>query len=204
MDWRAVARKSEGLHSADSFAQKLGLRRSTAILYLHHLRRQGFVKTQRGRRGRRLYDISPLQLRPVGSPGFLDIINKHASVTVVGPCPLRVYGRSLTLEEAIPEAAATRDWRIIRAALESMKAVRRWDLLVKAAREHQVERQVGALYTLARQLYRIRPMDKQLLVRLRKAPLKDPYLAPPLKSRDFADIESEWGVHIPFNKSELN
>ncbi len=202
MDWRNVAREAEGLHTADSFGRALSLRPSTAVFYLHRLRQAGFVRTQRGKRGKRLYDISPLQLRPVGSPGFLDIINAHSSVKVAS-CPLRVYGRRLSLESAIAEAVTTRDRRIIRVALEALKSVRRWDLLSQAAHEQKVERQVGALYTLARRLYKIRAMDSQLLSGLRRAPLRQQYLVPLLASKDFADIEKEWGVCLPFNKADV-
>ena len=203
MDWRAVAREAEGLHTADSFSRALSLRPSTAIFYLHRLRQAGFVRTQRGKRGKRLYDISPLQLRPVGSPGFLDIINAQSVCPVSAPCPARVYGRRLTLEEAIVEAIGTKDYRIIRAALSAFRSVHRWDLLYTAAKKAQQERQVGALYALARRLYRIRAMDGRFLRLFREAPLRENFLSPPLRSRDFTDIEKEWGVRLPFNKADV-
>lgn len=203
MNWREVARRAEGLQTVDSFAKALGLTRRTAVFYLHKLREGGFVETTRGKRGKRLYAISPLRLRPVGGKGFIDVINAVSPLQVRQPMVRRTGGREPTPEEAFIQALESRDFTLILASLALFRHMTRWALLGRLARERGLERQAGALYEVARRSLRVRRMDGRTARALAQAKGKLAYVIPPLRSRDFSDIERAWRVRIPFNKSDL-
>lgn len=206
MDWREIAKRTEGLHTLHSFSRALGIRRGTAVLYIHDLRAAGFVKTMRGARGKRIYEISPLWLREIGSPGFFDTLNENSPLKLREPFEHRVYGRILSPEEAIVRALGTKDHRVILVSLEMFRKIRDFSLLYGLAKREGLERQAGALYALCRKYFRVRRMDGRILRRMKGGPLKADeyeYIIGGMKSSDFRDIETEWGVWLPFKKSDL-
>lgn len=203
MDWREVAKREDGLNTLEGFSRDMNIQRSTAVLYLHELRKRGFVKTLRGRGGGRLYDISPVSLRKTGSDGFYDVLNRNSPLKIQEPFEHRVYGRNMKVEEVIVEAIKTRDSRIILSSLALFRKVKDWSGLYELAKKQGLERKAGALYALSRRIFRVKRMDGRTLRGMREAPLKDKFIIPRLKSDDFQDIEREWGVYIPFNKSDL-
>ncbi len=204
MDWRQVAKRAEGLHTAESLAKALGIRRNTAILYLHRMRKKGFVKTLRGKRGKRLYDIAPLQLRPVGNEGFIEILNRNTSMQIMEAYVHRIYGKQLSLEEVIIWCMSSGDYRLVLASLELFRKAENWELLYSLARKASIERHVGALYMLIRRYWRMKHPNESVLRKLMKAKGNRKYLIPQMRSRDFKDLEKEWNVFIPFNKADMD
>ncbi|HLC72947.1 MAG TPA: hypothetical protein VJH37_05185, partial [Candidatus Nanoarchaeia archaeon] len=72
------------------------------------------------------------------------------------------------------------------------------------AKENHIERQVGALYDLARQIIKVRKMSlKFRSSALPKEGHKFEYVIPGLKSKDFMEIEEMWKMYLPFNKKDL-
>jgi len=206
MDWREIAKRTEGLHTLDSFSRALGIRRGTAVLYIHDLRAAGFVKTMRGARGKRIYEISPLWLREIGSPGIFDTLNENSPLKLREPFEHRVYGRILSPEEAIVRALGTKDHRVILVSLEMFRKIRDFSLLYRLARREGLERQAGALYALCRRYFRVRRMDGRIMRRMKTSSAhsaKEKYIIEGMRSSDFTDIEKEWGVFVPFNKSDM-
>jgi hypothetical protein len=203
MDWREMAMEREGLYTLESFSRAEGIKKETAVLYLHELRKRGFVRTMRGRGGGRIYDISSLSLRKMGSEGFYDVLNRNSPLKIREPFEHRVYGREMTIEEVIIEALKTRRSRIILASLGLFRKVRNWSMLYKLAKKEGLERHAGALYSMSRRLFRMKSMDDRILRRMKEARAKDKFMIQGLRSDDFQDIEREWGVYIPFNKSDL-
>ena len=203
MDWREMAMEREGLYTLESFSRAEGIKKDTAVLYLHELRKRGLVRTTREKRGKRFYDISPLTLRDIGSKGFYEILNENSPLKIQEPFVHRVYGRRMTVEEVIVRAIKTRSSRIILASLGLFRKARDWNLLYEFARKDGLERHAGALYSLSRKIFRVRRMDDRILNVMKEAPLKDKYIIPKIKSDHFKDIEEEWGIYIPFNKSDL-
>ena len=203
MDWRHIAKREDGLNTLEGFARDMNIRRSTAVLYIHELRKRGFVRTLRGRGGSRLYDISPVRLRKAGSEGFYDVLNRNSPLKIQEPFEHRVYGRTMTVEEVIVEAMRRRDSRIILSSLALFRKVEDWSLLYMLAKKHGLLRQAGALHALSRRIFKVRRLDGRILRRMREAHVEDKFIVPKLKSDDFQDIEKEWGVYIPFNKSDL-
>lgn len=203
MDWRNMAMKAEGMHTIDSFSSSMNIQVNTAVTYIHELRDRGFVKTMHGRKGKRVYRISPLRLKKVGSRGFIGVINKNSSLKIQKPFERRVYGREISIEEAIIEAIKTGNSRIILASVELFKKVRDWSLLYRLAKENGSERHVGALYDLGRKYFRIRRIDGRILRRMNESPVRNIYIIAKRGSDDFKDIEKKWKIRIPFNKSDM-
>ena len=203
MDWRGMAMEREGLYTLESFSRAEGIKKDTAVLYLHELRKRGLVRTTREKRGKRFYDVKPVSLRQIGSKGFYEVLNENSPLKIREPFVHRVYGREMTVEEVIVEAVKTQRSRIVLASLGLFRKVRNWSLLYELAKKESLERHVGALYSLSRRIFRVKSMDGRILRRMKEACVKDKFIIPGLKSDDFQDLEREWGVYIPFNKSDL-
>ena len=203
MDLRGMALETEGLHTIESFSSTMNIQKKTGIVYIHMLRKSGFVKTMRGRRGNRLYDISPLRLRKVGSGGFIDIINQNSNMKIQRRYEHRIYGRDVTIEEAIIYALKTENSRIILASLRLFRKELDWKGLYTLAKKDRVERHLGALYDLSRRFFRVRKIDGRILRRMMETSVRKKYLVGKRKSHDFTDIEKKWKVHIPFNRSDM-
>jgi hypothetical protein len=203
MNYRDMAMETEGLHTLGSFSRAMNIQKNTATTYLHELRERGFVETKRGRRGKRLYRISPVRLKKIGSRGLFEIINENSRLKLQEPLEYVVYGRDMTIEEAIVESLKTGDSRTILASLDLFRKVSDWSLLYTLAKKNGLTRHVGALYTLSRKLFRVRRIDGRILRRMRESHVRNKFIIPNLRSDDFTDIEKEWGVHIPFNKSDM-
>ena len=203
MDWNRIGRETEGLHTAESFAEELGISRQTAINYLHAMRREGMVSTERGARGRRLYSISPLRLREFGFPGLAETISADSPLKLSSPVRER-SDHKITTEEAIAGAAASGDFRMVLASLPLFKKVSDWWGLYRFSRKLGVARQVGALYSLSRLLFRVKSADRRVLALMKKARTKDNFVIKGMKSRDFAELEKEWSISLPFSRSDLS
>lgn len=203
MDWIGIGKETEGLHTVESFARELGIGRQTAINYLHAMREEGIVSTERGAGGKRLYRISPLRLREFGYPGLIETINLHSQLKLDSPVMER-SDHEITIEEAIARAAASGDFRMVMASLPLFQKVADWWMLYKLSRDLGVARQVGVLYSLSRNLFRVKSPDKRVLVLMKKARMRGKFIINGMRSRDFVALEKEWGVLIPFNRSDLD
>jgi hypothetical protein len=203
MDWKEMAKEHEGLHTARGFSRAMNIKKGTAIVYLHFLRKNGFVKTMRGKGGKRMYDISPLSLRKVGSRNYIDIINENSVMKLRERYEHRVYGKEPTIEEAIILALKSHNSRIILASLALFRKSIDWKYLYSLARKSRLERHVGALYDLSRKVFRVRRIDRRILRGMKQSPVSGRFLIGKRQSRDFPGIEKEWKVHIPFNRPDL-
>ena len=204
MNWKEKAKSLEGFATIRSMEKSLDISRATAVNYMHGLRKGGFItETLRGRRGIRLYHITPLRLRKIGNPGLYDIINANSSLKIAKPLEHRVYGREMSLEEAFVEALRSRDFRLILSSLELFRKIHDWKLLYALAKKHGLQRAAGALYCLSRKHFRVRRIDRRIELRMRKSRPGSRYIIPGARSRDFGELEREWGVFIPFNKSDM-
>jgi hypothetical protein len=94
--------------------------------------------------------------------------------------------------------------RPILASLALFKKIKNWPLLYKLAKKENLQRQVGALYDLARKIMKTRKMKKRFRnLSLPKKTDKFQHIISGLKSKDFQEIEKIWKVYIPFNKIDL-
>lgn len=202
MDTQKLLMKLEGIHDIKSVMNLLGVNRQTAINYIYKLRKEGYVKTRKISDLRRIYHIS--FENKIGGKSYYEIINSVSPIKVTEAQIYRIHGRVPTFEETLIYAIKTKKLRVILASLALFKHIRRWTLLGKLARNEGVEREVGALYDLARKIIKTRRMS----MKFRKSTLpksgeKYYYIIDGLKSKDFLDIQKEWKVYLPFNTGDL-
>lgn len=197
-----VVKKLEGLQTIESVQKKLNIARSTAIKYVHLLRKQGFVETTGGRSQPRFYKISALEPINLGNPGMIEIMNEYSPIKIRGT-KTRIIGRGLTLEEALIRAIESGEFRIILASLALFNHIRNWPLLYRLAKEKNLRRKVGALYDIARKTIKTRRMDRRVYDALLNAKEKKDYIIKGLRSDDYRGLEERWGVFIPFDEADL-
>jgi len=197
-----LVKRLEGLQTVESIQKKLNIARSTAIKYVHLLRKAGFVETTGGRQQPRFYRISASLSKEIGNPGMYDIINKYSPVKLRA-IPTRIIGRRLTVEETLIRAIDSGEFRTILASLALFNHIKDWGLLYKFAKEKMVRRRTGALYDVTRKIIKTKKMDRRIYNKLLQAREKEKYIVKGLKSRDYKDIENRWGLYIPFNKADL-
>jgi len=203
--WRETAKEVEGIYSVEALAKRMGVGKRTAVNYVHELRKKGFVETMRGKRGKRLYKINPLRLRNIGNPGIYDLLNRYSSLKLQSGVRERIVGYRIEKpEELLVRALLTRDFRVVLSAVELFRIIKDWKYLYSLAKKHKLERFIAALYFLSRRYFRVRRMDHRMLNMIRKSKIKERYLIPNIESSDFKDIQKEWGVFLPFNKSDMD
>ncbi|MBI2577112.1 hypothetical protein HYV84_07915 [Candidatus Woesearchaeota archaeon] len=202
MDKGELLHKLAGVQTIETAMDILSVRKKMAIYYLHRLRKEGYVKTRRQRNNRRVYTIS--LDNKLGGASYYDIINQHSPIKISTAAIHRIYGKEPCLEETLVFAVKTKSLRTILASLALFKQISNWAILHKLARENHIERQVGALYDVARKVMKVRRMAKKFRgSALPKKGYAFAYLIPGLKSKDFMDIENTWKIHLPFNKKDL-
>jgi len=197
-----LLKKLEGLQTVESIQKKLNIARSTAVKYVHLLKKSGFVETSGGGKQPRFYRIGLLKSKRLGNPGVYDIINKHSPIKLRA-IESRIVGKKLTIEETLVRAIESREFRTILASLALFNHIKDWGLLYKLAKEKNIRKKVGALYDTARRMIKIRKMDKRIYKKLLEAKEKERYIIKGLKSDDYKDIEKGWKVNIPFNRADL-
>ena len=203
METQKLLKKLEGVQTIESAQRILTLSRRKTIYYVYRLRKEGCVKTRRLSDNKRIYTIS-FENKLKGT-SYFEIINEHSPVKIATPITYKIYGKEPSLEETLVYAIKTNSLRTILASLALFKKISSWSELYQLAKKNRIERQVGALYDLARKFMRIRKMPK----RFRNNALPDKtydfeYTIPGLMSRDFKDIEHVWKVYLPFNKNDLS
>lgn len=200
--WRSLAIKLRGYQTIGTICKNLRVIRKTAINYIYELRKRGFLRTTRGHGKVRIYDISPLERKEIGYPGLYDIINQYSPLKIAKPYEHRIY-RPLSIEEVIIRAIKTQDFRVILSSLYLFKYVKDWKKLLKIAEKESLERQIGALYNLSRNVTRVRKMDEEVEKKIISSAAKKVFILNNVRTKDFPEIENKWSVFIPFRKSDL-
>ncbi len=198
-----LARRLEGLQTIKSVMKKLGISRSTAIKYLHFLRKKGFVETSGGGKQPRMYKIKLISLVKTGNPGLYETINKYSRIKIVEPYEHRIIRQKVTVEGALIRAITTEKFRTILASLALFNRINNWSKLYTYAKDKDCRNKVGALHELAKQFIRVKKIDGRIRNKLLKAKDRSKYIIPKMKSDDFKDIEKKYNVFIPFNKADL-
>lgn len=202
MEMLELVKKLEGTQTVESVKDLLQVNRAMAIYYLYRLRKEGYVKTRRQSNNRRVYTIS--LDHKLGGKSYYDIINQHSPIKISTPVIYRIYGKEPSLEETLIYAIKTKSLRTVLATLALFKNINNWVELYHLAKENHIERQVGALYDLARRIMKVRKMTPKFRSKaLPKEGYKFGYVIPDIKSRDFTEIEKVWKIYLPFNKKDL-
>jgi len=203
METEVLLKKLEGVQTIDSASNILKMSKEGAIYYIFRLRKEGYVKTKRLSNNKRVYNIS-FENRLKGT-SYFEIINKYSPVKIATPITYKIYGKDPSLEETLVYAVKTGSLRTILASLALFRKITDWSRLYRLAKKNRLERQVGALYYLAKKIMRVRRMP----VRFRNNALPKEgynfgYTIPNLMSKDFKDIEETWKIYLPFNKNDLS
>lgn len=202
MKTNELFQKLNGIQTIESVKDILNVDKRMAIYYLHRLRKEGYVKTKRQSNNRRVYNISIDN--KLGGKSYYDIINQHSPIKISTPVTYRIYGKEPSLEETLIYAIKTKSLRTILASLALFKKISNWVKLYRLAKENHLERQVGVLYDLTRQIMKVRRMPIKFRNRaLPPKKFKFEQIIPRLKSKDFWRIEKIWKMHLPFNKKDL-
>ena len=203
METDEVLKQLQGSQTIESIQEKLDISRKNAIQRIHRFRKEGYVKTRATSNKKRIYHIS--KKHKLGGISYIEIINKYSPIILSESHMHKIYGRTPSLEETLIYAIRTNNIRVIVAALSLFRHIRDWTLLGKIAREHGVQRAVGALYDVARNSFRVRRMDGHLRNSiLPKKTSTFSYMIQGFKSKDFQHIENRWKVYIPLNKEDLH
>ena len=197
-----LLKKLEGTQTIESVKDILHVNKKMAIYYIYRLRKEGYVKTKKQSNNNRVYNIS-LE-NTLGGKSYYEIINENSPLKISTPIFYKIYGKEPSLEETLVYAIKTKSLRTILASLALFKRINNWTKLYRLAKENHIEKQVGALYDLTREIIKVRKMK----VRFRNNSLpkkenKFEYIIPKLKSKDFKKIEKLWKVYLPFNKEDL-
>lgn len=202
MEKHELLKKLEGIQTIESVKDILKANKKKAIYYIQRLRKEGYVKTKRLSNNKRVYNISIEN--KLGGKSYYEIINQHSTIKIAAPITYRIYGREPSLEETLIYAIKTRSLRTILASLVLFKKINNWAELYNLAKQNHIERQVGALYDLARKIMRVRKMTKKFRHNaLPKKEYKFKYIIQGFESRDFKDIEKTWKIYLPFNEKDL-
>ncbi|MBI2545928.1 hypothetical protein HYV81_02000 [Candidatus Woesearchaeota archaeon] len=203
METRILLRKLEGVQTLKSARTILKIDKDKTIYYLYRLRKEGYVKTRKLSDNTRVYNIS-FENKLKGT-SYYDIINKHSKVKISTPFTYKIYGKEPTMEETLVFAIKTGSLRTILASLALFQKITNWSQLYHLAKINRIERQVGALYDLAKKYMRVSRMPKRF--RNNALPKKGygfEYAIPGLSSKDFKRVEETWRVYLPFNKGDMH
>ncbi|MBI2208559.1 hypothetical protein HYU50_03610 [Candidatus Woesearchaeota archaeon] len=203
METGILLKKLEGVQTIDSASNILNTNKGKTIYYLFRLRKEGYVKTKRLSNNKRVYNIS-FENKLKGT-SYFEIINKYSPVKIATPITYKIYGKDPSLEETLVYAIKTGSLRTILASLALFKKITNWSELYQLAKKNRIERQVGALYDLAKKIMRVRGMpDRFRNNALPKEEYNFEYTIPGLKSKDFKQVEETWKTYLPFNKNDLS
>lgn len=203
MRTKLLLQKLEGVQTIGSAQNILKVSKNKAIYYLFRLRKEGYVKTRRLSDNKRVYSIS-FENKLKGT-SYFEIINKNSPVKIATPITYRIYGKEPSLEETLVYAVKTGSLRTILASLALFKKITNWSELYQLAKKSGIERQIGALYDMAKKIMKVRKMPNRF--RNNALPKKGhnfQYAIPGLMSKDFKGIEEKWRTYLPFNKNDLS
>ena len=203
MDLLDIAKKLEGLQTADSIAINLNIDRRTAINYVWMLRKKGLVETIYGKRKIRMYKISPIKAPKLGYPGLYEYLNQYSKIKMYAPYTNRIYDHKPTAEEMIVRAVKTGDLRTVLSSLALFNKVKSWARLSQSAKKENVGRKIGALYDATRTIIRVKRMDERTRKSLLNSKIEDKFIVKHARTKDLEWIEKTWNIYLPFNKADL-
>lgn len=202
MKTEVLLKKLEGMQTITTIMDALDVDRQKAAYYIFRLRKKGYVKTKRLSNNKRVYNIS-FENRLKGI-SYYELINQLSPIKITTPRTYKIYGKAPNYEETLVYAIKTESVRTILAALALFKKIENWSELYQLAKKNHIERQVGALYDLARKFFKIRRMTKRFRNNaLPKKKYTYRHLIKGMTSKDFTDIEKTWKIYLPFNKKDL-
>ena len=195
-----MLRKLEGLHTAETAAQRLGINRQSALNLLSKLKKERHVTVSGGGRRKRLYKVTMRKQRP-RAKGMFDIINKYSPMKIEGWYDHQVHG-TYGPEEALVDALQTNSFRVILASMRLFSHINNWPKLYRFANEKDCWQKVGVLHDVARKYFRVKKIPARYSRKkiLHKAFLIKSY---PTKEPLFYPVAKKWKTAVPFRRGDI-
>ena len=156
MNHNELLQKLEGLHTIETLAETLNIKRQSALNLISKLKKEGYVTTNGGRHQKRFYKITTKKQRN-RDYGMFDIINKYSPMKLAPWYDHQVHG-IYTEEDALIDAIQTQSFRVILASMRLFNHVHDWTKLYKLAKEKNCWQKVGALYDISKIYFRVKKM----------------------------------------------
>ncbi len=173
-----------------------------AIYLIHRLKKRGYVKTKQTQDNIRVYYISKKVIRP--SYSFIDILNENSPQKLYNFDDYIIHNKKPSLEEVLIYAIKSKNIRKIISCIGLFKKIKNWSLLYRLAKKQGLQRQVGALYDVARTVIKTRKVTKRFRnLSLPKKSEKFQFIIDRYNSKHFQEIEKKWKVYIPLNYNDL-
>ncbi len=194
--------KIEGVQTLKSVMIILGINMNQANYIIRKLKKEGYIKVKRLSDGSAIYNIAVEN--KFSGMSYYEILNSNSPIKIRPSVQVYVYSKVPSIEKTLIFAIKTKNLRTILASLALFKKIQFWPELYRRSKENHIEREVGALYDLAKTIMRVRRMPAGFRNRsLPKLEYSYVYVIDNLKSKDFKKIEQRWKVYLPFNKADL-
>ncbi len=188
----------EGLHTVETVAEALNIKKQSALNLISKLKKQGYVTTSGGNKQKRLYKITQKKQRK-RDPGMFDVINKYSPMKLAPWHDHQVHG-IYGAEEALVDAIQTQSFRVILASMRLFNHTKDWPKLYRLANKRNCWQKVGALYDIARLHFRVKKMPSHYLNNKSKQWSQ----LTQLKKKNFLNIAKKWHVFIPFSEKDID
>ncbi len=190
--------KLEGLHTVETVAQALHIKKQSALNLLSKLKKQQYVTVQGGGKIKRWYKITPYK-QLLRYPGMFDIINKYSPHMKLQPWYDHQVHGPYGPEEALIDALQTQNFRVIVASTRLFGHIKDWPKLYALAKEKNCWQKVGALYDVARLFFKVRKIPQKYY----RPTFKNWVNLTSLKKINFPGIAKHWKVFISFNERDM-
>ena len=145
----------EGKYTAETFAEKMHLKRQSALNLLSRLKEKGLVATSGGGRQKRIYTVHAVP--QVHSNGFYDVVNKYSPEKLVPKFKHCVVG-AYTVEHAIIDGIRIGDARTKEATKYLFNHVTDCKRLFDLSKKNKMLNGVKELYADAHSTVKVRAM----------------------------------------------
>ncbi len=203
IDTFELAKKLEGMHTAETIASALNVSKRTAINAASRLRKEGYLHYYSAGRNKRIYQISPMRFRLLGRPGLYETINKYSKMKLKEPFKHVIHDRKFSIEEALVLAINSGNIRLVLSSLNLFAHVKNWSLLNNLAKRYKLQRNIGALYDVSKLIIKVKRMDERTRNSLLIGNGRE-YIIKELSSKDFKSLEEKWKVKIPLNYNDIS
>src|SRR3989338_5712428 len=187
----------EGLHTVETVADALKIKKQSALNLLVKLKKQQYLTVSGGGRQKRLYKITQTKQRP-RVPGMFDIINKCSPMKLNPWYDHQVHG-NYGPEEALVDAIQTKSFRVILTSMHLFRHIKDWKKVYNLSRKYNSWQKICAVYDVSMLFIKVGRMPEKYI---HFKPQKWQQLTQ-LKKKNFPEIANKWKIYIPFNQNDM-
>lgn len=148
----------EGKFTLEKFAEKKGIKKTSAINLLSKLKKENKVIVSGGGKQKRIYTINNLPKKKTN--GFYDIINKYSKTKLVPKFEHYVEG-NYKIENAIIDGIKIGDSRTLEATKDLFNHVKNWKRLFDLGKKHNLLSDIRKLYEDAKNTRKVRKIPRR-------------------------------------------